>query len=187
MPDILTWPLWLIWFIPCAVTFLVLFPLWVWSISRRRIKSLRREVTLWRSEKLLQSQSPLDLEITGIQRKSWALRFVADQISYRGKKFNWTIPFGKIKQWRVFDQNAQPGFANSGPAILNLEVQDSDMRYRLDSDFVNDSEADDLIRAACVRAFGSNETTILQGLQMELARTERLLHEINSGNINRSK
>jgi hypothetical protein len=63
-------------------------------------------------------------------------------------------------------------------------VQDSTLTHKLDSVFIKDSEARELIQAACVRAFGANECTSLEGLQVELARAERLLHEVNSGNVN---
>lgn len=187
MPEILVWPAWFIVVFICIVAFLILIPFWAWSASRRRIQSLRREVMLWRSEKLLQSPLPLDLEITGIKRKDWMLRFSEQHVSYVGRKRKWLIPFVKIKSWRVFDQNRHPDFVNSGPQIWNLELKDSGLTYLLDSEFVNDSEADQLIRSACVRAFGANESTSLEGLRMELARSERLLHEINSGNINRKQ
>jgi hypothetical protein len=182
MRDLLALPLWALVVIPPLLTFVFLLPLWAWSKSRRRIRSLRREVMLWRSEKLLQSHFELNLEVTGIKRRSLSLRFRDRQINYAGKKSTWSVPFEKVKRWRIFDENAQPDFVNSVP-IWNLEVQDSAYTHTLDSAFIEDSEARELIQAACVRAFGANESTSLEGLQVELARTERLLHEVNSGNI----
>ena len=187
MLEVVAWPSWLLVAAICVVTFLIFTPLWLWSASRRRIKSLRREVMLWRSVKLLQSSSPLELQITGIKHKEVALRFADEHISYFGKKRKWSVPFVKIKSWRVFDQNCHPNpdFVNSGPQLWNLELEGSGLSYSLDAGFINDSEADQFIKSACVRAFGANSSTSLEGLQMELAKTERLLHEVNSGNINK--
>ncbi len=188
MTDLLFWPSWILVLAACIATGLILLPVWLWSKSRRRAQALRREVIVWRSEKLLRSQSPLDLEISGIKRKSLLLRFADQEISFVGRRIKWSIPFGKVKRWKIFDQNSpNPDFVNTGPQIWNLELQDSTNLYTLDASFINDSEALDLIKAACVKAFGSNDDTALEGLLLELAKHERLLHEINSGNANMKK
>jgi hypothetical protein len=177
---------WFVWLCVCITTVLVLLPLWYVSHNRRKQRSLRSEITVWRADKLLQSAESLDLKISELKRKTLFLRFSKAKIYYQGKRIQWEIPFGKVKSWRVYDVNASsnPKFSNSMPPLWNAEFKDSKNAHTLDAKFIENSESLELIKAACVRAFGSNGQTQLEGLRLELARSERLLHEINSGNIN---
>jgi hypothetical protein len=182
----LSLPAWLAWLSMCGTTGLVLLPVWYVSHNRRRQRSLRLETMLWRADKLLQSAEPLELKISELKRKSLFLHFSEGKIHYKGKKIQWQIPFTKVKSWDIYDVNGKIGsdFSNSMPFLWNIEFKDSKNAYTLDASFIENSESLVLIKAACVRAFGSNAATPLEGLRLELARSERLLHEINSGNIN---
>jgi hypothetical protein len=187
MPDfVLSLPAWLVWLGMCSITVLALLPIWYVSHSRRRQQSLRLETILWRADKLLQSAEPLDLKISELKQKNFFLHFSNGKIYYKGKKNQWEILFTKVKSWNIYDVHGKIGsdFSNSMPFLWNIEFKDSKYAYTLDASFIENSESLELIKAACVRAFGSNAATPLEGLRLELARSERLLHKINSGNIN---
>jgi hypothetical protein len=70
------------------------------------------------------------------------------------------------------------------PLLWNVEFKDSKNAHTLDAKFIENSESLELIKVACVRAFGANTQTPLEGLRVELARSERILHAMNSDNIN---
>jgi hypothetical protein len=103
---LLSLPFWSLWVGICSVTALVLLPVWYVSHNRRKQRSLRSEITLWRADKLLQSSEPLSLKISELKRKPLFLRFSEAKIYYQGKKTQWEIPFSKVKSWRVFNMNA---------------------------------------------------------------------------------
>lgn len=179
-------PFWLIWLATCFTAGIVLLPIWYVSHNRRRQRSLRLEVTLWRADKLLQSAEPLNLRISELRDKTLFVDFSNEIISYCGKKIQWQLPFEEVKSWRVYDANARSNELSSEiePALWVAEFKDNSNAYTLDGSFIENSESIELLKAACVRAFGSNEQTQLEGLRLELAKSERILHQINSGNIN---
>jgi hypothetical protein len=179
---VLSLPAWLVWLAMCGTTALALSPIWDVSHNRRRQQSLRLETMLWRADKLLQSAEPLDLKISELKQKTLFLHFSDGKIYFKGKKIQWEIPFTKVKSWDIYNVNKD--FSNSMPLLWNIEFKDSKNAYTLDASFIENSQSFELIKAACVRAFGSNAATSLEGLRVELARSERILHEINSGNIN---
>ncbi len=179
-------PYWILWLGICSFTGLTLLPIWYVSYGRRKVESLRLETTLWRAEKLLQSAEPVNIQISELRNKALHLDFSNERVCYEGKKIKWQIPFNKVKTWRIYDVNAIGNPASSGdePVLWNAEFKDSQNAYTLDATFIKNSESLELLKAVCVRAFGSNTQTTLEGLRVELAKSERLLHEINSGNIN---
>jgi hypothetical protein len=114
------------------------------------------------------------------------LNFSDNKVSYSGRKIHWQLVFNKVISWRIYDVNAESNQLSSekDPEQWNAEFRDNKNIYTLDAEFIENSESLELLKAACLRAFGSNAQTHLEGLRVELARSERLLHEINSGNIN---
>ncbi len=183
---LLSLPDWIVWIGVCSITALALLPEWYISRNRLRERSLRLETMIWRADKLLQSTEPLNLQISELNNKALTLDFSNERIFYRGKKIQWQVTFKEIRSWRIYDVNVWSTSVASKKrsAVWSAEFKDSKNAYTLDGSFIKNSESLELLKAACVCALGSNSQTRLEGLRVELARSERILHEINSGNIN---
>jgi hypothetical protein len=173
---------------------LLSLPPWIWLItigfvvvlellppSRRSFmeKRLRLQQVALHADKLLQSIGSFELRIFEFQNENLYLDFSHGKLSYQGKKVRWSTPVNQIKSWRVYDSYAVDGY-DGDLADWNAEFIDGENVYTLDKKFIENSLSLLLIKAACVRAFGSNKDTVLEGLQQEVAKTNALLLKIDA-------
>ena len=110
------------------------------------------------------------------------LEFSHEKLSFQGKSVRWSLPVNKIKSWRVYDSYAVDGY-DGDLTDWNAEFIDGENVYKLDKKFIENSLSLLLIKAACVRALGSNKDTLLEGLRQEVVKTNALLHKINTDKL----
>lgn len=172
---------------------LLSLPPWIWLItigfvvvlellppSRRSLKEkrLRLQQSAFQADKLLQSVGSFELRISEFEKKNLHLEFSHEKLSFQGKNVRWSLPVNKIKSWRVYDSYAIDGY-DGDLTDWNAEFADGENVYTLEKKFIENSLSLLLIKAACVRAFGSNKDTVLEGLQQEVAKTNALAYKIN--------
>lgn len=169
----------------CALVAILLSPLVYYYRVKAIRKSHRAETVAWRAATLLKGFGSFELKISALTKPNLTLAFDKESIAFDGKTYQWKLPFSKIRTWRFFDQNDRyPDFSSSLPFEWNFEFAGSQSKYCFDTGFVNDAAAFELIKAASVRALGANDQCTLEGLLLEIARSERLLHAANSNNVN---
>jgi hypothetical protein len=169
-------PFWVLLISLCSAVALLLLPAWLISHTRFKAKTLRLEQIASRAETLLQTVGSVQLRISERKRPHYYLDFLDTKISYFGKEKQWTFDAQKIQKWRVYDRNE---FADSTLPDWNAEFVDSKQSYKLDKNFIENSESLLLIKAACVRTLGSNKDTLLEGLQQEVAKANSQIYKIN--------
>jgi hypothetical protein len=178
-------PAWVLSLGICGLIVVLLLPFWWVLRPSDQARLLRAAIASQKAEKLLKSVEPISIQITERKTPSLLLRFADEKIHYRGRAVHWELPFVRVKSWRIFDSlnTGNSDFVNSGRNLWNVEFKDSSKTYSLDALFIEESESLDLVKAACACALGSNSQTRLEGLRLELTRSERLLHQVNSGNM----